>query len=91
MDVVVMMLNLMQACIFRYEMMNSIKYCYLWCGDNSLSVHNDILVLGEGLKDGLDDTAITVEGKYSVNITKSRKENCLILHYSTANSFMLMV
>ena len=41
MDVVVMMLNLMQARIFRYEMMNSIKYCYLWCGDNSLSVHND--------------------------------------------------
>ena len=28
----------------------------------------DILVLGEGPKDTLDDTIITVEAKYSVNI-----------------------
>ena len=47
--------------------------------DNSLSVHTDnkkiyILVLGEGSTDGLDDTTITVEPKYSVSITKSRKK-----------------
>ena len=47
--------------------------------DNSLSLHADnrkkhILVLGEGLTTRLDGTAITVEEKYSVNITRFRKK-----------------
>ena len=46
--------------------------------DNGLSVNadnwkKDILVLGEGPTDGLDDTTITTEAKYSINITRSRK------------------
>ena len=47
----------------------------------------DILVLGKRLTDGLDDTKITAEGKYSVTTTKSRKKTCLSLHYNAANSF----
>ena len=46
--------------------------------DNTSSAHTDnrkknTLVIGEGPADGLEDTAITVEAKYLVNISKSRK------------------
>ena len=40
-----------------------------------------ILALGEGPADGLDDTTITVKGKYSVIITKSRKKICFSFLY----------
>ena len=33
-----------------------------------------ILILGEGQTDGLDDTKIASEDKYSINITESRKK-----------------
>ena len=36
----------------------------------------DILNLGEGLTDGLDDTIIMKEAKHSANITKSRRKIC---------------
>ena len=53
--------------------------------DNSSSKHldnriEDILVLGDGSTDAFDDTTTTSEAKYFVNITKSRKKNCLSLH-----------
>ena len=34
----------------------------------------DVLILSEGPTDGLDDTIIMKEAKYSVNITKSRRK-----------------
>ena len=40
----------------------------------------DIFIFGKNQTDGLDETTITAEAEYSVNITKSRKENCLSLH-----------
>ena len=51
----------------------------------SSSVHvdnkkNDILVLGEVPAQGLDDTTLTAEKKYSINFTESRKKFCLSLH-----------
>ena len=60
--------------------------------NKSLSVHTDkrkksILDLGEGRTDRLDDTIITVEDKYSANLTKSRKKVSLFLNYNEANSF----
>ena len=53
--------------------------------DNSSSKHldnriEDIIVLADGSTDALDDTTTTSEAKYFVNITKSRKKNCLSLH-----------
>ena len=62
--------------------------------DNSLSVHTDnrkkdILVLGKRPTDGLDDTRVTAEVKYSVNITNPRKKIILSLHYNAANSFFV--
>ena len=41
-----------------------------------LIIGNNIKVLGERPTDGLDDTTITTEDKYSVKNTKSKK-NCL--------------
>ena len=52
---------------------------------------NDVLVLGESPKQGLDDTRNTkktAEAKYSVNITKSKKKICLILYYNGRDSFL---
>ena len=42
----------------------------------------DILVLHEGTAKGLDETAIQAEAKYSINFTRSKKRNCLSLHYN---------
>ena len=52
--------------------------------NNSSSKHTDnrkkdILVLGERLSDGLDDSTVTAEIKDSVNCTKSRNKICLSL------------
>ena len=45
--------------------------------DMSSSVHidnknKDFLILGEGLTKGLDDTALTAEAKYPINLTQPR-------------------
>ena len=58
----------------------------------SSSVHidnkkKDILILGEGPTQGLDDTTLTAEKKYSINFTEHNKKFCLSLHYKGANSY----
>ena len=43
---------------------------------SSVHVNNkgkDILILGEGPIQGLDDTTLTAEAKYSINFTQSGK------------------
>ena len=57
----------------------------------SSSVHvdnkkKDILILGKGLTEGLDDTTLTAEEKYSINFTVTGKKFCLSLHYNGVNS-----
>ena len=64
--------------------------------DMSSSVHVDngkkeILILGEGPTQGLDDTTLSAEKKYSDNFTVARKEFCLGLYYNGASSYLLMV
>ena len=59
----------------------------------SSSVHANnrvkkILILGEGITQGLDDTTLTAEKMYSINFTVSRKILCLSLHYNGANSYL---
>lgn len=46
-----------------------------------LVTKNQILVLGKGKTNGLDDNTITIQTKYSVNISKSTGTISLILHY----------
>ena len=43
-----------------------------------LIMKKDILALGEKPTQGLYDTTITAEAKYSINSTRSKKKNCLI-------------
>ena len=62
--------------------------CEMSSSTNADNRIKEILILGQGLTVQLDDTAINLEAKYSVNITKSRKKICLTLHYNTAISFL---
>ena len=61
----------------------------------SFSAHVDnkkkyILILGEGPTQGLDDTTLTAEEKYSINFTQSRNKFCLSLHYNGINSYLFV-
>ena len=67
--------------IFGVEMSSSVHV------DNN---KKDILILGEGITQGLDDTALTTEKKYSINFTKNNKKFCLSLHYNGASSYLFV-
>ena len=61
----------------------------------SSSVHvdneeKDILSLGEGPTQGLDDTTLTAEAKYPINFTQSGKRFVVSLHYNGSNSFLFV-
>ena len=49
-----------------------------------------ILVLGEGITQGLDDTTLTAEKTYSINFTENNKKFYLSLHYNGANSYVFV-
>ena len=51
---------------------------------------NYILILGEGPTQGLDDTAMAAEKKYSINFTESSNKFCISLHYNGANSYLFV-
>ena len=61
----------------------------------SSSVHidnknKDILILGEGPTQELDDATLTAEAKYPINFTQPRKRFVLSLHYNGSNSFLFV-
>ena len=63
--------------------------------DMSSSVHVDnkgkcILIPGEGPRQELDDTTLTVEAKYPINFTQSRKIFVLSPYYNGSNSFLFV-
>ena len=49
----------------------------------------DILVLGKGPTQGLEDT-LTAEKIYSVNFTLTKRRFCLSSHYNRANSYLFI-
>ena len=49
-----------------------------------------VLVLGEGLTQGLDDPLIKAEAKYSINFTESGKRFALCPHYNESKSFLFV-
>ena len=55
-----------------------------------LIIKKDILILGEGPTQGLDDTTLTVGKHYYINFTESRKTFCLSLHYNRVNSYLFV-
>ena len=63
--------------------------------DMSSSVHidnknKDILILGEGPTQRLDDTKLTAEDIYLITFTQPNKRFALSLHYNRSNSFLFL-
>ena len=61
----------------------------------SSSVHiviegKDILILGEGPTQELDDTALSAEAKYRINFTESNRKFVLSLAYNGSNNFLFV-
>ena len=61
----------------------------------SSSVHidmtnKDILILCERPTQGLDDTTLTAEAKYPINLTKSKEKFVLSVHYNGGDSFLFV-
>ena len=50
----------------------------------------DVLILGEEPKQGLDDTTLTAESKYSINFTQSGKRCVRSLHYNESNNVLFV-
>ena len=50
----------------------------------------DLLILGEGLTEGLDDTTLTAEEQYPINFTQPNRRFVLSLHYNGSNSFLFV-
>ena len=64
--------------------------------DNSSSTHADnrekyILLHVEGPKQGIDDTTITAEAKFSISVLKSRKKFLVCITMEATVFCMLMV
>ena len=61
----------------------------------SLFVHidnesKDILILGEGITQGLNDTILKAKAKYPISFTQPRKTFVLSLYYNGSNSFLFV-
>ena len=52
--------------------------------------NKDILMLGEGPTQRLDDTTLTTEAKYPIKFTQPRKRFVLSLNYNGSNSFLFV-
>ena len=71
------------------------KNVFIFVADMNSSVHTDnknkdILILGEGTTQGLDDTTLTAKAKYYVNFIHLRKRFVWTLHYNLNNSFFFV-
>ena len=71
------------------------KNFVIFGADISSSVHvynknKNILILGEWPTEELDDTTVTAEAKYSINLAKPRKRFLLSLHCNRSNSFLFV-
>ena len=56
-------------------------------------IHNknkDLIILGEGPTQGLDDTTFTAEAIYPINFTKQNNRFVLSIHYNGSNSFLFV-
>ena len=67
------------------------KYVITFGVDISSSVHidnkgKDILILGVGPPEGLDDTTLAAEAQYSINFSGSNRKFCISIHYNGIKS-----
>ena len=64
--------------------------------DMSGSVHTsngtvNVLILGQGITQGLNDTTLTAEKMYQVNFSETKKKFCFSLHYNGANIYFFFI
>ena len=52
--------------------------------------NKDILILGKGPTQGLDNTTSTAKAEYSINFSRSQRKLYLSLHYNVSNSFLFV-
>ena len=74
-----MVLDLIQKEVFLFPDGSFTQNVIIFGADMSSSVHanyktKNILILGEGHTQGLDDTILTAKKKYSINFTKRNKK-----------------
>ena len=50
----------------------------------------NILILGDGFTQGLNDATLYAEKMYSINFTATKEKFCLCLHYNGANSYLFV-
>ena len=71
------------------------KKVITFVADINSSVHidnknKDILILGEGSTQGLDDNTLTAEPKHLINFSQPNRRFVLSLHYNGSNSFLFV-
>ena len=54
------------------------------------NIKKEILIIGEGQTQGLDDTTGTAEAEYSINFTEQGKKFCLTMHYNGSSSYLVV-
>ena len=69
------------AVIFRVEISSSVHI------DNN---NRNILILGKGPTQGLDDTRLTAEAEYSINFSISQRKFCLSIQYNGSSCFLFV-
>ena len=67
----------------------------IFWADMGSSVHvdnnnKDILIVGEGTTQGLDDTTLSAEAIYPINFTQTNKRFVWSPHYNGSNSFLFL-
>ena len=93
--IVVMVLDSIRVQNFHYLTVARVKNVIIFGVDLSSSVHidnkgKDILILGIGPTQGLDDTTLTAEAQYSINFSISNRKFYLIMHYNGRSSFLFL-
>ena len=80
---------------FQYPTGRFGKNVIIFAADMSSSVHadkqkKDILILGEGPTQRLDNTTLAAEKMYSISFTEHNETFCLRMHYPVANSYLFV-
>ena len=52
--------------------------------------NTDILILGNGSAQGLDNTTLTAEAEYSIKFSRLQRKFCLSLHYNWSHIFFFL-
>ena len=74
---------------------NIISNAIIFGVDNGLSSHadnckNNVLVLGEGPTDDIDNSVGAAEKKFSIDFTKAKPKFCLSLNYNDDSSYLFV-